>query len=170
MDRTQSYAKVKTRIKGYARICESANEQPLFRGFSGPAKHPADDLDSSKVPEWLKVYVLEMDRKLDMLLGMQSKKEISSDFPILLEVVEVSGNSILFKTESRIDTPSHLEVVLEVEKIPLRLAGAIGTVSPAKRKNYWIMDFDNIREHDLELIIQFVFSEQREQIRTGRVG
>ncbi|WP_432736213.1 hypothetical protein [Maridesulfovibrio sp. FT414] len=170
MDRTEHYASVKTRIKGHSRICRSAGEEPMFRGFSGLKKHPSEDLDDSKVPEWLKVYVIEIDRKLDQLLGMQSKKDLTADFPVQLEIVEISGNGMLFKTDTEIQLPCCMEAVIEIEQIPLRLAGALGPIQPGSPSNTWTMKFETIREHDLESIIQFVFSEQRGQIRAVKLG
>ncbi|WP_320169671.1 hypothetical protein [Maridesulfovibrio sp.] len=170
MDSTEHYASVKTRIKGHGRICASTEEEPVFRGFSGSKKHPADDLDDSKVPEWLKVYVTELDRKLDQLLGMQSRKDLLTDFPESLEVMEISGNGMLFRTENPISLPCVMEAVLEIERIPLRLAGAVGTIHKGPDQSSWIMKFEKIREHDLEAIIQFVFSEQRERIRAEKLG
>ncbi|WP_027722641.1 hypothetical protein [Maridesulfovibrio zosterae] len=171
MERSKEhYASVHTRIKGHGRFCKAINDQPLFRGFSGMHKHPADDLDDSKVPEWLKVYMIELDRKLDQLLGLQSKSSLTDDFPINLEILEISGNGMVFKTETRIDCPCIMESVMEIEQIPLRLAGAKGTVKPGKKEGTWVMKFENIRENDLESIIQFVFSEQRERIRADKLS
>ncbi|WP_321403543.1 hypothetical protein [Maridesulfovibrio sp.] len=170
MDRnTPHYASVKTRIKGYGRLSGSLDSQPVFRGFTGMKKHPAEDLDDSKVPEWLKVYVTELDRKLDQLLGIQSKKDLKQDFPINLEIMKISGNGMTFRSEDNI-RPGIMEVVMEIQQIPLRLAGAKGNVKAAKKAGYWVMTFEKIREHDLESIIQFVFSEQRELIRTEKLG
>ncbi len=165
----EHYASVKTRIKGHGRFCESVADQPLFRGFSGMHKHPAEDLDDSKVPEWLKVYVIELDRKLDQLLGMQSKENLKDDFPIDLEIIEISGNGMIFKTKTEINARKIMEAVIEIEQIPLRLAGAKGTIKPGRKENTWVLRFENIREHDLESIIQFVFSEQREHIRSEKL-
>jgi hypothetical protein len=170
MDRdVPHYASVNTRIKGHGRISRSLNHQPLFRGFSGTKKHPAQDLDDSKVPEWLKVYVIELDRKLDQLLGIQSKQDLTSDFPIDLEILRISGNGMTFRSQS-VTAPCLMEVVMEIEQIPVRLAGAKGNVKAGPKNGLWVMDFEKIREHDLESIIQFVFSEQREKIRTEKLG
>lgn len=171
MDRnSEHFASVKTRIKGHGRLCETVTDEPLFRGFSGMKKHPAEDLDDSKVPEWLKAYVIELDRKLDQLLGMQSKKDLMTDFPITLEVIQISGNGMVFKTDSDINVPCIMESVVEIEQIPLRLAGAKGTVKAGNKDGTLVMKFENIRENDLESIIQFVFSMQRERIRAEKRG
>lgn len=170
MDRnTPHYASVKTRIKGHGRLSSSLESQPVYRGFTGMKKHPAEDLDDSKVPEWLKVYVTELDRKLDHLLGMQNKKDLKLDFPFDLEIIEISGNGMVFRSES-VTTPGIMEIVAEIEQIPLRLAGAKGHVKAGKKAHNWLMEFEKIREHDLESIIQFVFSEQREMIRAEKLG
>jgi len=165
----ENYASVSTRIKGYGRYCESVSEQPLFRGLGSMQAHPAHDLDDSKVPEWLKVYVTELDRKLDQLLGMQSKKDLKEDFPLNLEIIKISGNGMTFRSDD-IKKPGIIESVIEIEQIPLRLAGAIGQLQAGKSDQIWTMTFDNIRENDFESIIQFVFSEQRELIRTEKLG
>lgn len=170
MDRSEHFASVKTRIKGHGRFCSSAEEEPLFRGSGGHKSHPAEDLDDSRVPEWLKVYVTELDRKLDQLLGVQSKKDLILDFPITLEIIELSGNRMTFRTGNEIEEPCFMEAVLEIEQVPLKLVGALGKIRPGPEQSIWVMDFTKIREHDLESIIQFVFSEQREQIRAVRLG
>ncbi|HAS89047.1 MAG TPA: hypothetical protein DCS48_07045 [Desulfovibrio sp.] len=170
MDRnTPHYASVKTRIKGHGRISSSLESQPVYRGFTGMKKHPAADLDDSKVPEWLRVYVTELDRKLDQLLGIQNKKDLKQDFPFDLEIIKISGNGMTFRSET-VTAPGLMEVVVEIEQIPLRLAGAKGHVEAGEGKNIWTIKFEKIREHDLESIIQFVFSEQREIIRTEKLG
>lgn len=170
MDRnTPHYASVKTRIKGHGRISSSLESQPVYRGFTGMKKHPAEDLDDSKVPEWLRVYVTELDRKLDQLLGIQSKKDLKEDFPFDLEIIKISGNGMTFRSET-VTAPFLMEVVVEIEQIPLRLAGAKGHVEAGEGNNIWTMKFEKLREHDLESIIQFVFSEQREIIRTEKLG
>ncbi|SME94400.1 hypothetical protein [Desulfovibrio gilichinskyi] len=170
MDQTAHYSSVKTRIRGYGRIANSLSNPPLFRGIGNGQKHPAEDLDDSKVPEWLKVYLIEIDRKLDQLLGIQSIKDISQDFPIDIEVLEISGNGIMFKTATPLKSKSIMEVVLVLDQVPLRMASTKGTVKAGKISDTWVMEFINIKEHDLEAIIKFVFSEQRERIRTDKIS
>ncbi|OEU67525.1 MAG: hypothetical protein BA863_04585 [Desulfovibrio sp. S3730MH75] len=166
---TVHYKSVKTRIKGYGRLAASLTTQPLFRGSIGGKKHPAEDLDDSKVPEWLKVYVIELDRKLDQLLGIQSIQDLSKDFPIDLEVIKISGNGITFRSDSSLEPKTIMEIVLVLNQVPLRMTGAKGIVEAGKDSKTWMMEFGYIKEHDLELIIKFVFSEQRELIRTDKI-
>ncbi|WP_291327596.1 hypothetical protein [Desulfovibrio sp. UCD-KL4C] len=170
MDHTTHYSSVKTRIKGYGRIANSFSNPPLFRGIGSGQKHPAENLDDSKVPEWLKVYLIEIDRKLDQLLGIQSIKDLSQDFPVDIEVLEISGNGIVFRTETSLRSEVIMEVVLVLGQVPLRMASTKGTINTGKMSNTWVMEFINIKEHDLEAIIQFVFSEQRERIRTDKIS
>ncbi|SDL20986.1 hypothetical protein SAMN05660337_2471 [Maridesulfovibrio ferrireducens] len=170
MDHTTNYSSIKTRIKGYGRISASLSNQPLFRGFGGGKKHPAEDLDDSKVPEWLRVYLIEIDRKLDQLLGVQSVKDISQDFPIDIEVLEISGNGITFRTDSKLKPKCVMEVVLVLDKFPLRMVSTKGIAEAGQNADTWSMKFKNIKEHDLEAIIKFVFSEQRERIRTDKIS
>ncbi len=170
MDReTVHYTSVKTRIKGYGRIAASLKNQPLFRGSIAGKKHPAEDLDDSKVPEWLKVYVIELDRKLDQLLGIQSIQDLSKDFPIDMEIIKISGNGITFLSDFALKSKSIMEIVLVLNQVPLRMAGAKGVVEAGKDKNTWTIEFRYIKEHDIESIIKFVFSEQRELIRTDKI-
>ncbi|WP_031484075.1 PilZ domain-containing protein [Maridesulfovibrio frigidus] len=163
------HTSVKTRIKGYGRIASSLTTEPLFRGSVGGKKHPAEDLDDSKVPEWLKVYVIELDRKLDQLLGIQSIQDLSKDFPIDMEIIEISGNRIIFRSDFSIKPKNIMEIVLVLNQVPLRMAGAKGLVETGTDSKTWVMDFSYIKEHDLESIIKFVFSEQRELIRTHKI-
>lgn len=166
----QQYSKVKTRIEGMARIASSVHTPLLFRNSEAlNQRHPASDLDECKIPECLKVYLTELDRKLDMLLQLQSMKQFEDSYPIKLEIREISGEGITFETKSDISENTVLEAVLVLEQLPLKMSGAKGMVMPAASEGLWHLSFENIREHDLEAIIQFVFSEQRELIRSHKL-
>ena len=107
--------------------------------------------------------------KLDMLLSMQSRDDLSADFPIPLRIVEISGAGIRFETPEELLLESPVEAVIVLSRFPLRMAGAVGRIirmDPlADGTTEYALDFTRIRERDLESIVQFVFQSQRDDLR-----
>lgn len=167
----QHYSKVKTRIEGMARIASSVLSPLLFRNSEAFNQvHASTEITDSKIPEDLKSSLSEINRKLDLLLQLHSIKKLEDSYPIKLEIKEISGEGIRFKPNSDISENEILEVVLILEQVPLKLAGAKGIATKTKSDNIWFLNFKNIRENDQESIIQFVFSEQRELIRSNKLS
>lgn len=163
----QHYSKVNTRIEGMARIAESVHSPLLFRSSEASSQDLSIDFEDSKVPDGLKKILSEMDRKLNFLLQLQSMKKLEDSYPIKIDVREISGEGVSFITNNEFRENDALEIVLILEQIPLKVAGAKGIAK--KSGNLWHLSFDNIRENDQESIIQFVFSEQRELIRSQKL-
>jgi hypothetical protein len=163
----QQYSKVKTRIEGMARIAESVHSPLLFRNSEsiGQDKLP-EKLEESKIPDGLKLFLTEMDRKLNILLQLHSIKKLEDSYPVKIDIREISGEGIDFIPDRPIAENQILEVILILEQMPIKTAGAKGFAQ--KKGDIWHLDFNNIRENDQELIIQFVFSEQRELIRAQK--
>lgn len=162
----RSYSRIDTRLKAHARRTSDVSSPKLFRSQSAPM---ASDLRNAKLPEDVVGFLQEMDRKLDTILGLLSRDQIRDDFPIDLEVIEISGAGMKFRTSEPISTNDLLEVVIVLERAPLRMAGAKGTVlTHDAGSNIYGFEFQNISDNDLEAIIQFVFGRQREQIRNAR--
>lgn len=164
----RSYSRIDTRLKGYARRTTDVTSPKLFRSRSAPM---AQDLRNAKLPEDVVGFLQEMDRKLDSILGLLSQDQLRDDFPINLEVVQISGAGMQFRSSEKLAPDDALEVVIVLERIPLKMTGAKGiVVGHEAGTNLYSFDFQNINDHDLEAIIQFVFGQQREQIRNSRRG
>jgi c-di-GMP-binding flagellar brake protein YcgR len=108
-----------------------------------------------------------INHKLDLILSTISQDMLVKDFPLRLEITEISGAGVLFSTNENIEIGDHLEMVLILSQFPLRLASVCGTVQ--RQENLlFAFNFIQIRENDRETIVQFVFQEQREQIRESK--
>ncbi|MBN2140100.1 MAG: PilZ domain-containing protein [Desulfovibrionaceae bacterium] len=163
----RTFSRIAARLKGYARPIASDDEPFVFQA-SVPQDTPdrEKDIRSANIPEALADFLLDIDRKLDMLLSVQSQGNLRSDFPLSLQVMEISGAGIKFDTKAKVSEGDWLEMVLVLNQFPLRLSGAKGRVAGKdKHSGLWRFEFTVIRESDLEAVIQFVFQEQRQQIR-----
>lgn len=168
----RTFHRIATRIKGYARIMPSEEEQPLFREapVSGPGAAGFEARDPS-VPESLYALLATINAKLDMILSVQGRDLLTADFPLTLDVTEISGAGVRFAARDGLAVGDTIEVVLVLCQFPLRLAGAVGQVLRAEAaggENAMALDFTRIRERDLESIVQFVFQSQRDTIRVNR--
>ena len=162
----RTFARVATRLRGHARpIAEG--EQPLFRGAGSGAAAGLPALHSANVPDALVEFLVALDHKIDTLLSLGSLENLRKDFPLDVEILDISGAGLRFTASGPMHTGDEFEVVVLLEGIPLHLAGAVGRVA-GQDAGAWRFEFTSIRESDLEQIIQFVFREQREQIRSAK--
>lgn len=153
-----------------ARKVSSMDTPPLFSGAAPIEPMQADQmLRSAKLPEAVTSFLVNMDRKLDRVLALLSEDNLKEDFPLSLEVREISAAGMKIKTVPPLKPGTLLEVVIVLSRHPLVMAGAKGQVvgvdgdTELRR-----VEFKNIREDDREAIIRYVFQAQREQIRTKR--
>lgn len=162
----RSFSRVPVRLKAHARQAHDLDSPRLFQSHAQPMQA---DLRSGKLPEEVTGFLKEMDRKLDTILGLLSREHLRDDFPLLLEVTEISGAGMKFRTSENIRTGDLLEVVVVLDRVPLRLAGSKGkVVDGGPDSGIHRFEFVNMNEQDLEMIIQFVFQRQREDIRSSR--
>ena len=167
----RSFTRVPTRIRGMARRCRSLDNPLLFQhGASVTTPLPAEAVKNSGLPPQLIEYLLQLNAKLDEILAMQSREQLRQDFPIVLEILEISGAGIRFRCrDETFFEDDTLEVVMLLGSQPPRMAGAKGRVVERSGGLYGF-EFTKIRESDQESVIQFVFQEQREQIRGIKMG
>lgn len=166
----RTFLRIPTRIGGYARKLNMESEQPIFReaplpGVCGPGAFDARD---ASIPEGLYTLLSSINAKLDMLLGILGRDQMAADFPVTLDVMEISGAGLRFFASEELPMECDLEVVLMLSQFPLRMAGAIGRViraEPDQGRTLYALDFTRIRERDLETIVQFVFQSQRDELR-----
>ncbi|MGE4552019.1 MAG: PilZ domain-containing protein [Desulfovibrionaceae bacterium] len=166
----RSYTRVPTRIRGLARRCRSLDNPLLFQHGAMAAAVPAEAVKGSGLPPQLIEFLLAMNAKLDEILAMQNHERLRQDFPITVEILEISGAGVRFHSpEESFFEDDILEMVMLLGTQPLRMAGAKGRVVERSGGLYGF-EFTKIRESDQEAVIQFVFQEQREQIRGARMG
>ena len=134
--------------------------------------HLLPDLEALKqanVPNALAEFLGAINDKLDMIISMFSQENLLEDFPVEAEVVEISGAGMRFMSSTDIEPEQHVEIVMMLSRMPLRMAGAIGRITrveeTASDETLYGLDFTTIRDADLETVVQFVFQEQRARIR-----
>ncbi len=169
MEEKRTFLRIPTRLTGYLRLLTDPEEMPIFREAPpmGSAFSPIDARDAG-VSEPLYAMLSSINAKLDMLLSMQSRDQIEGDFPLAVEVIEISGAGVRFITPMELALDQYVEAVLVLARFPLRMAGAIGRVIRQDSRDgqpVYALDFTRIRERDLESIVQFVFQSQRDDLR-----
>jgi hypothetical protein len=162
---SRTFLRIDTRLRAYARRIDNPDSPPLFRSPAFKDKFPGKP--SGHIPEAVMEMLSGINHKLDLILSTISQDMLVKDFPLRLEITEISGAGVLFSTNENIEINDHLEMVLILSQFPLRLASVCGTVQ--RQENLlFAFNFKQIRENDRETIVQFVFQEQREQIRESK--
>lgn len=169
----RNYSRVPTRIKAYARITPFSDARPIFTGcFSCDIdEQPVKNLYGSHVPRELIAFLKGMDEKLNMILSLLNQGSIQDDFPIAAEVTEISGAGLQFISEESFELDDTVEMALILSQFPLKVVGVVGQIHRRimiKKVPVWVVKFTSVRDIDREKIVQFVFQEQREQIRGSR--
>ena len=167
-DDKRSFSRFPIRFRAMARIMEEG-DAPLYRG--APAADPAQKakrMQSSGLPQAVVEFLVDMDHKLDQIIGRTALDELAGDFPLKLEAYELSGSGMRFKCKQKLDKDARLEAVLLLGQYPLRTAGSVGRVQGVS-KGMYRFEFTDMRDADQETVIQFLFQEQRQQIRSQRL-
>ncbi|NCC24608.1 MAG: PilZ domain-containing protein [Deltaproteobacteria bacterium] len=171
-DQNRTFSRVPTRIKGHARLVPGPEVQPMFSGCAAcNLDITSDILAGSGFPPQAAKLLSAMNTKIDMILGHLDQQDVRDDYPLGMDIVELSAAGLKFMSERKFTIDEHLEAVLILSRYPLRMAGVVGTVVREESWNdnpLYVVGFTNLREQDREAIIQFVFQEQREIIRRGK--
>ncbi|MBG0778213.1 MAG: PilZ domain-containing protein [Desulfovibrionaceae bacterium] len=174
---SRTFSRVKTYLRGRLRRIHSAEAPYLFNGVPAEGGLNADALKEARLSDGLVDFLLQMDHKLDAILSHLNRGLIQDDFPIPVEVLDISGAGVRFVSSQTFTPGEHVEITLVLNQFPLRMAGAIGRVArvanaaeagstPHSAAPYSVaLDFVRIREADLEAVVHFVFNEERKQIR-----
>lgn len=170
-DEKRSFSRIAVRLKAHARVMNSIESIQMFSGDATLEDSGRDCLfRNSKLPEDLTNFFARMDRKLDSILGLLSRENIKSDFPIDIEVMELSGAGIKFRSKKNFKDDEPLEVVILLSQVPLRMAGSKGRIiGKDDDTELYRFEFVDVRGSDMEAIVQFVFQQQREQIRNSKI-
>ncbi|EPR42258.1 type IV pilus assembly PilZ [Desulfovibrio sp. X2] len=170
-DEKRTFSRIETALKVYMRRVGPDAGFPV--GFDCPGCEIKSDLDEVKhsgLPPALSDFLIELDRKLDILISLSSRKMIQEDYPLQGQVVEISGAGVLCRIAEPFRSDDHLEMILVLSSFPLALAGVVGRVVRKETEDaagipVWAVEFVKVRDADLEQIVQFVFKEQRARIR-----
>jgi len=164
----REFIRVPVNIKGYLRELAYPDEVQLFR--EGPASALDSigiDLASANLSEPMLRVLASINAKLDLLLSIQGQQRLLADFPLHVDVFEISGAGARLFSAKPLTIGKDIEIVFLLMHTPLRLAGAIGSVVREEAfhdRQAWVVDFTRIRERDLEFIVQAVLQAQRDEI------
>ena len=169
----RNYSRVETRIKAHLRRTPFANARPIFTGCfaCNIDEQSAKSLYGSHIPRELVNFLKGMDEKLNMILSLLNQGSIQDDFPISAEVIEISGAGLQFVSREQFTVDDTVEMALILSQFPLKVVGIVGHIHRqlvVKKIPVWVVSFTSVRDIDREMIVQFVFQEQREQIRGKR--
>lgn len=113
-----------------------------------------------------------LETKIDHLIGLAQTENLATDFPFELQAFRVGGNGLLFRSDAPLAPGNKLEIVLFLSSVPLRIAGGIGKVETKESTPHgplWKFSFTRLREADLDIIMRFVFQEERQKIREQKL-
>ncbi|UJX40643.1 PilZ domain-containing protein [Desulfovibrio sp. JY] len=171
MEEKRAFMRIPTRLAGYLRPLPGPDDIQIFREspFLGGGSGACHDPREAGMSEALHAMLCSINAKLDMLLSMQSRDELTADFPVTLEILEISGAGVRFVASQELDVDQYVEAVIVLARFPLRMAGAVGRIlrheDDLDGRVVYALDFTRIRERDLESIVQFVFQSQRDDLR-----
>ncbi len=178
--KSREYSSITTHLPVWLRNLPQADSPSRYYEFTAFAHDSLENSLSSGLTEAVASFLIEMNNKLDSILGMLSMDELRQAFPIEARCTEVGGAGLSFRSNHPFAEGTYVEVILVLCRIPLRLAGAIGRLSqlsPADfadagadvgdvtDETFWRLDFTRIREQDLETVVRFVIQEERRIIR-----
>jgi len=172
-EQKRSYLRIRTFLPGRLRLLAPGKEHPLYHGCSGcdPAPQAQGRPKVAGLPETMLDFLETINAKLDMLLSIASQDHLQNNFPVSVNIVEISGAGLIFTADREFQLNDRVELVMFLSQMPLRIAAAIGRIHRRDEINgqpAWVIDFSAIRESDREAIVRHVFQQQREQIRESK--
>jgi hypothetical protein len=165
----RTYTRIDTAIQAFMRKTASPAVQPGLRGgfSSQPEDHLRDALQQTSIPDALLDYLEAINAKLDTILGLLHQSSIKAEYPLEATITQISGAGVQFTSPHAFQVGEHLELVITLSRFPMQLVNAVGTITRREERDHpvWVVEFTCIRDNDREVIIQYVFREQRELIR-----
>jgi hypothetical protein len=163
LENQRSFVRVRTSLTCHGRRMRDESAPPRFRGQ--PVLASAGRLPSSQAR--LLGSLASIESKLDQLLAQTSAIQLAAEFPLELEVTELSGAGMRVRRPAEPLAPGDvIEVVLVLNQAPLQLASAVAQVIRIQEAEL-VFAFLRIRENHRKAIIQLVLEEQREQRRAA---
>lgn len=166
-----TYSRVPANIQAWLRPLPSPDAPGMFSDASELMGGSAQSgLQDSRLPEAVVQFLLEMDRKLQTILGLLGRDQLLQDFPYKVTVTELGGDGVHFVCDQKPPLNLATEIVIALKPMPLHLAGAVGKAlqmeqAADEQPESYFFEFTRIREAELDAIIAFVLQEQRRQIR-----
>jgi hypothetical protein len=181
---------VPTRILGRFRAATEADPPRSGPDFRAAALRLREMPAALRPPEALLDFLLEMDRKLDAILGCLHRESLREIFPGEGWITALSATRLTLETTSPLNGGDRLELALLLEEFPPRMAVVAATVEAETAKNppgpgagpgaeetsteaertaaglrTFRLAYACAREEDQETLIRFIFQEERRLLR-----
>ena len=171
------YLSVPTLLKARFRKVRDAESARCrsARTLAAPSQRE-EILAASRLSEDLVRFLLEMDRKLDIILSFMEQNSRLEEFPLEGKVVELSGAGLVLETSEPLRPGDHMELLLILDDLPLRMVSLIacvekilpGPVAAEAQGAAYGISFVSLDAEDREAVIQYVFQEDRRRIRIAK--
>ena len=172
MDSDSRHASAPTNIRAMFRALASPHDLPLFADAVNSLNQDEPALPQGHgMHEAVALFLEDMNRKLDQVIALLTTNRLEEDFPFQAQVTEISGAWAVLQTLEPLKQGDSVEMVFVLSRMPLSLAGAVGRVESAavlENATRAKIGFTSIRQPDQESLVQFVFHEQRQQIRAAK--
>ena len=177
---SDQFVSIPTMIKGMFRML-AESEAPRFCAgvaHAGSAFLREETLAHARQNDTVMRFLVELDRKLDTIIGLLQRESLVADFPEEGRIVRLSGAALVFECRHALKKGDTMELLMLLEEYPLRLLSVKAhvegphpgnTLTGPSNKAY-DMGYTCVREEDREAIIRFVFSENRKLIRQQKSG
>ncbi len=168
----RTYSRIATNIQAWLRPLPTPDAPPSFHDASHILRNELPKgLAESRLPEGLIQFLLDIDLKLQTILGLLGREQLLADFPIKGTVTEISGAGVRLHCDGdAIPLGTPMEIVIALSQLPLRLAGAVGKAvrtdtDASSPYTVYGFEFTRIREDELDAVVGFVLQEERRRIR-----
>ncbi len=174
MEDRRKYARVTTHFFGRFRVLNSHSEPQICAGAFCSTGHAVREIfaSQSQLPESVTKFLLELDNKLESVLGILRKDALEELFSHKMRVLDISAGGIVMQTDFPLEIGQYLEVVLHMGDFPFRMASGVGRIIRHADKGGnkgLVLEFTDLREEDREEIIHYVFQEERRKLRKQRL-
>ena len=172
MDDRREYLRIKTSVPVLLKKIHREDAYPTFRVNSDLSLQFDFNYKELGLPEGLSLFFKYLDEKLDLIISLLGIDLLDREFDFKTTGIELSEGAVKCICDFQgIGVGDLVEVVIYLSHIPLVLVSAMGRVIKKERQEegeYLVIVFEKIRDRDRELIVRFVFQEQREKIRSEK--
>ncbi|WP_027186970.1 PilZ domain-containing protein [Desulfovibrio cuneatus] len=167
----RSPLQVVTSVKTLFRLMEDLSEASLYSASiaSGGSAVREAFCETARLPEAVTRFLVEMDKKLDILVGRFQQESLSTHFPSQGRFVALSATGATLQCREPLAPGDCLELILVLQEFPFVSVVCRAMVVSSLADSVYAVAFQSVEEDDKERLIQFIFQEERRHIRSAKV-
>lgn len=167
----RSSLQVVTSVKTLFRLMEDLSEASLYSATATGGGSAAREAfcETARLPEAVTRFLVEMDKKLDILVGRLQQDSLVTNFPSQGRIVALSATGATLQCREPLAPGDCLELVLVLQEFPFVSVVCRAMVVSALADSVYAVAFQTVEEDDKERLIQFIFQEERRHIRSTKV-